>query len=54
MKRIFSILTTAAIMAACSSNNCPLENFVACNYGFYDEEGKVMGINLVPAKALKK
>ena len=44
MKRIFSILTTAAIMVACSSNNCPLENFVACNYGFYDEEGKAVTI----------
>ena len=44
MKRIFSILATAAIMAACSSNNCPLENFVACNYGFYDEEGKAVTI----------
>lgn len=44
LKRLFSILATAAIMAACSSNNCPLENFVACNYGFYDQEGKSVTI----------
>jgi hypothetical protein len=23
----------------CYSNNCPLENTVTCNYGFYDSEG---------------
>lgn len=27
------------MLMACSSNNCPLENYVACNYGFYDAEG---------------
>ncbi len=27
------------LAAACSSNNCPLENTVLCNYHFYDSEG---------------
>ncbi len=26
-------------LASCSSNNCPLENFVSCNFYFYDSEG---------------
>lgn len=30
------------MLMACSSNNCPLENYVACNYGFYDAEGKAV------------
>ncbi|MBR3455938.1 MAG: hypothetical protein IKH26_11500 [Bacteroidaceae bacterium] len=32
-----SVLTlTAALAVACSSNNCPLDNTVTCNYYFYD------------------
>lgn len=27
------------MLAGCYSNNCPLENTVTCNYGFYDSEG---------------
>lgn len=27
------------LAAGCSSNNCPLESSVYCNYGFYDSEG---------------
>lgn len=27
------------LLAGCYSNNCPLENNVTCNYGFYDAEG---------------
>ena len=27
------------IICGCSSNNCPLENTVLCNYHFYDSEG---------------
>ena len=27
------------LLTGCYSNNCPLENNVTCNYGFYDAEG---------------
>ncbi len=33
------ILVMATLLAGCYSNNCPLENTVTCNYGFYDTEG---------------
>ena len=29
----------ALLLVGCYSNNCPLENTVTCNYGFYDSEG---------------
>ncbi len=29
----------ALVSASCSSNNCPLENTVLCNYYFYDMDG---------------
>ena len=29
----------ALVLMGCYSNNCPLENTVTCNYGFYDSEG---------------
>lgn len=29
----------AMLVAGCYSNNCPVENMVTCNYGFYDSEG---------------
>lgn len=38
MKRLLGILSILALVA-CSSNNCPLENKVTCNYYFYDREG---------------
>jgi len=38
MRRLLSILSILALVA-CSSNNCPLENIVTCNYHFYDREG---------------
>ncbi|MBR4365393.1 MAG: hypothetical protein IKP43_01275 [Bacteroidaceae bacterium] len=32
-----SVLTTIAVLSAsCSSNNCPLDNTVTCNYYFFD------------------
>ena len=33
------ILVMATLLTGCYSNNCPLENTVTCNYGFYDTEG---------------
>lgn len=33
------ILIIASMVHSCSSNNCPLENTVLCNYYFYDSEG---------------
>lgn len=32
-------IATATFMGACYSNNCPLDNAVTCQYGFYDSEG---------------
>lgn len=37
--RAILFVVMVSIMAACSSNNCPLENFVGCNYRFYNSEG---------------
>lgn len=34
-----------ALAWACSSNNCPVENTVACNYYFYDSAGKAISLN---------
>lgn len=36
---IFSLLALLLIIPSCSSNNCPLNNVVTCNYYFYDSEG---------------
>lgn len=33
------------LLVGCYSNNCPLENTVTCNYGFYDSEGKAISYN---------
>lgn len=30
---------------SCSSNNCPLESTVTCNYGFYDANGTAIAYN---------
>ncbi len=40
--RILTILLTLALLVSCSSNNCPLENKVSCNYYFYDSEGNAI------------
>lgn len=34
-----AVVTAAAVMWACSSNNCPLSSVVTCNYHFYDSQG---------------
>ena len=43
MKRFYKahILASAIslVLGSCYSNNCPLDNAVTCNYGFYDSEG---------------
>lgn len=39
-KLILAVITAIVSMVfGCSSNNCPLENTVLCNYYFYDSEG---------------
>ena len=38
MKKLLYILSLT-ILLACSSNNCPLESTVLCNYYFYDQNG---------------
>ena len=47
MKAPTHVLTSAlaallCLLASCSSNNCPLENNVLCNYYFYDSEGNAI------------
>ncbi|MBO4430412.1 MAG: hypothetical protein J5790_03620 [Bacteroidaceae bacterium] len=41
MKKIIGYIigVAALLLVGCYSNNCPLENTVTCNYGFYDAEG---------------
>ena len=39
---ILSLSVTLLTLFGCSSNNCPLDNYVACNYHFYDYEGKAV------------
>lgn len=36
---VFYIFTILLLTLSCSSNNCPLNNVVTCNYHFYDSEG---------------
>ena len=31
--------TATLLLVSCYSNNCPVDNMVTCNYGFYDSEG---------------
>ena len=38
MKKLLCILSLTTLLA-CSSNNCPLESTVLCNYYFYDQNG---------------
>lgn len=33
------------LLVGCYSNNCPVENMVTCNYGFYDSEGTAISYN---------
>lgn len=33
------------LLSGCSASNCPLENTVTCNYGFYDSEGTSVTYN---------
>lgn len=47
MKTPTHVLTSAlaallCLLASCSSNNCPLENNVLCNYYFYDSDGNAI------------
>lgn len=46
MRRVLShrvlggvVAVATMLLTGCYSNNCPLENTVTCNYGFYDAEG---------------
>lgn len=39
MCAVAAMVAAAAHMTACYSNNCPLDNAVTCQYGFYDSEG---------------
>ena len=39
------LIITLLVLAACSASNCPLENTVTCNYGFYDSEGTPVTYN---------
>lgn len=43
LKPLIALCSIAVIvLASCSSNNCPLENTVYCNYYFYDIEGNAV------------
>ena len=43
----------ALLLVGCYSNNCPLENTVTCNYGFYDAEGTAISyIDTITVKTL--
>jgi hypothetical protein len=44
MKKLLCILSLTALLA-CSSNNCPLESTVLCNYFFYDQNGVAIKYN---------
>lgn len=33
------VLCMLMLLGACTSANCPLDNYVLCNYGFYDSNG---------------
>ena len=44
---LYSAISILALIsvAGCSSNNCPLESSVYCNYLFYDSEGTAVAYN---------
>jgi len=57
LKKTFYILVsfamTALLLVGCASNNCPLDNYVSCNYYFYDSEGNpVMFSDTLTVKTL--
>lgn len=39
---VFILLLLLGMFLGCSSNNCPLERTVTCNYHFYDSEGNAI------------
>ena len=39
MRRIAIALTLAAVLAACSSIDCPVQNTVSTGYGLYKSDG---------------
>lgn len=51
MRTFFSYILMLALypaiqlLTSCSASNCPLENTVTCNYGFYDSEGTAVSYN---------
>lgn len=38
-------LCVLMLLGACTSANCPLDNYVLCNYGFYNSEGASVKLN---------
>ncbi len=42
---ILSVTISVLQLFGCSASNCPLENTVTCNYGFYDSEGNPVRYN---------
>ena len=40
-----SVTISVLQLFGCSASNCPLENTVTCNYGFYDSEGNSVSYN---------
>lgn len=38
-------LSVMIFLGACTSANCPLDNYVLCNYGFYDTNGFPVKLN---------
>ena len=39
------LILSVLLLSGCSASNCPLENTVTCNYGFYDSEGTAVTYN---------
>ena len=39
------LIISLLLISGCSASNCPLENTVTCNYGFYDSEGTAVTYN---------
>lgn len=39
------LIISLLLLSGCSASNCPLENTVTCNYGFYDSEGTAVTYN---------
>lgn len=43
--KILRFILPLSLLAACYSNNCPVNNTVTCNYFFYDMEGTAIKYN---------